>query len=87
MRFFIFFFFSSDLLLVPSGMPKKDLEFCLIPIHGSSVSDPYPDPHGSALDLSPGSGSAFRMRIRILQLINLAPKAKKKNSYHLELFD
>jgi hypothetical protein len=37
-----------------------------------SVSDP--DPHGSALNLSPGS--AFRMRIRIQQLIKLAPKAK-----------
>ncbi len=33
-----------------------------------------------------GSGSAFLMRIRIQQLIKLAPKAKK-NSYHLELFD
>ncbi len=40
----------------------------------SSVSDPYPDPHGSALNLS--LGSAFRMRIRIQQLIKLAPKAK-----------
>jgi hypothetical protein len=40
----------------------------------SSVSDP--DPHGSALNLPPGSGSAFRMRIRIQQLIKWAPKAK-----------
>jgi hypothetical protein len=37
---------------------------------------------GSAIDLS--SGSAFRIRIQ--QLIKLAPKAKK-NAYNLELFD
>ncbi len=37
-----------------------------------SASDP--DPHGSALHLSPGSGSAFLIRIQ--QLIKLAPKAK-----------
>ncbi len=32
--------------------------------------------YGAALNLSPGSGSAFQMRIRIQLLIKLAPKAK-----------
>jgi hypothetical protein len=41
---------------------------------GTRVSDP--DPHGSALHLSPGSGSAFQMRIRIQLFIKLAPKAQ-----------
>jgi hypothetical protein len=54
------------------GGKKNKKEIVLL----GSVWDPYPDPHGSALNLSPGSGSAFQMRIRIQLLIKLAPKAK-----------
>jgi hypothetical protein len=53
----------------------------------TSVLDPYPDPHGSALNLSPGSGSTFQMRIRIQLLIKLAPKAKIIHIIYIELFD
>jgi hypothetical protein len=48
------------------------------PIAIFSVSDP--DPLGSAFNWSPGSGSAFGMRIRIQEVLKRAKIKKKKRS-------
>jgi len=44
----------------------------------SRVSDPYPDPHGSALIWAAGSGSAYKLRIRIHEGLKMTPKNRKR---------
>ncbi len=63
---------SIELALNGGGWPQEKIQVvssglshsCSVPMK-IRVSDPYPDPHGSALIWVAGSGSAFKLRIRI----------------------
>jgi hypothetical protein len=80
--FFSHNLFIKSVLAVGTLFP---LILCFFKVVYGRVSDPDPDPHGSALIWAVGSGSAYklRIRIRIQEGKNDPKKYKKGQNFHL----